>query len=363
MKRKLTLFIAAAALAAAALVAAAFGDTSSAATPQASKGAVVGLRQTALGKVLVDTRGRTLYLFEKDTQGRSACYGACAAYWPPLFSSAKPRAGKGVHASLLGATRRTDGKRQVTYAGHPLYTFVGDTKAGQTTGEGLNNFGAAWDVVAASGRAVEPTASDSTGSGQTGGGYGYGYVVGAANAQTQADVYSVRALVSDSAAAPAADASLVNGWGLSAGPATPWWAANNGTNTATLYNGVGAKQALTVTVAGGPTGTAFNGSASDFVVTQDGKSGAARFLFATEGGTIMGWSPTVNATAAVAPGRAQSTGASRLRTTSCTRRTSTTDESTCSTSRSTSSRAVSAIRGSRRAMRRSESRRSGATSS
>ena len=71
-------------------------------------------------------------------------------------------------------TRRADGKRQVTYAGHPLYTFAGDTKAGQTTGEGLTNFGASWDVVSASGRAVEPTTSDSGGTGNGyGGGYGY----------------------------------------------------------------------------------------------------------------------------------------------------------------------------------------------
>jgi len=172
MKRKLTLFIAAAALAAAALVAAAFGDTSSAATPRAPKGAVVGLRQTGLGNILVDTRGRTLYLFEKDTQGRSACYGACAAYWPPLFSSARPQAGRGVRTTLLGVARRTDGKRQVTYAGHPLYTFIADKKAGQTAGEGLTAFGAAWDVIAASGHAVEPSASDSGGNG---GGYGGGY--------------------------------------------------------------------------------------------------------------------------------------------------------------------------------------------
>jgi predicted lipoprotein with Yx(FWY)xxD motif len=172
MKRRITLFIAAAALSAAALIAAAFGDTSSASPLQASKGALVALRTTALGNVLVDARGHTLYLFEKDKHGRSACYGACATYWPPLFSTAKPRPGRGVRASLLGVTRRTDGKRQVTYAGHPLYTFIADKKAGQTTGEGLNNFGATWDAVAASGRAVEPTSSDSGG---TGGGYGGGY--------------------------------------------------------------------------------------------------------------------------------------------------------------------------------------------
>ena len=127
------------------------------------------------------------------------------------------------------------------------------------------------------------------------------WVAGAANAREQANIYTVHALVSDSAAvpAPATDASLVNGWGLTAGPTTPWWAANNGTNTSTLYNGAGAKLALTVAVAGAPTGTVFNGSASDFVVSQNGKSGVARFLFATEGGTIMGWSPGVNVTAAV----------------------------------------------------------------
>jgi predicted lipoprotein with Yx(FWY)xxD motif len=173
MKRKITLFIAAAALSGAALVAAAFGDTSSAAPPRATNGALVALGKTALGKVLVDARGRTLYLFEKDKRGMSACYGACATYWPPLLSPAQARPGSGVRASLLGVTRRTNGKRQVTYAGHPLYTFVGDTKAGQTTGEGSNNFGATWDALAASGRAVEPAASDSGGSGQSGGGYDY----------------------------------------------------------------------------------------------------------------------------------------------------------------------------------------------
>ena len=172
MKRRITLFIAAAALSGVALIAGAFGDTSSASPRHASKGALVALRSTALGNVLVDARGRTLYLFEKDMHGRSACYGACATYWPPLFSNAKPRPGRGVRASLLGLTKRSNGKRQVTYAGHPLYTFIADKRAGQTNGEGLTNFGGAWDAVAASGRAVEPTASDSGG---TGGGYGGGY--------------------------------------------------------------------------------------------------------------------------------------------------------------------------------------------
>jgi uncharacterized protein (TIGR03118 family) len=126
-------------------------------------------------------------------------------------------------------------------------------------------------------------------------------VASAAYAQQPANTYVIRALVSDSTAvpAPATDASLINGWGLSAGPTTPWWAANNGTNTSTLYNGAGGKLPLAVAVEGGPTGTIFNGNTSDFVISQNGKSAAARFLFATESGTIMGWSPSVNATAAV----------------------------------------------------------------
>jgi uncharacterized protein (TIGR03118 family) len=114
------------------------------------------------------------------------------------------------------------------------------------------------------------------------------------------DVFTVHNLVSDaSGSAPASDATLVNGWGLSAGPTTPWWVSDNGKNATTLYNGSGAKQALTVAVPGAPTGTVFNGSASDFVISQNGKTGAARFLFATEGGTILGWSPTVNAATAI----------------------------------------------------------------
>jgi len=177
MKGKITLFIAAAALAGAAFVAAAFGDTSSASPLRTSKGALVALRSTALGNVLVNAHGHTLYLFEKDMHGKSACYGACATSWPPLISPAKPRPARGVRASLLGVTKRSDGKRQVTYAGHPLYTFIADKKAGQTSGEGLMSFGAAWDSLAASGRAVEPTASDSggMGGGYGGGGGGYGY--------------------------------------------------------------------------------------------------------------------------------------------------------------------------------------------
>jgi uncharacterized protein (TIGR03118 family) len=136
-------------------------------------------------------------------------------------------------------------------------------------------------------------------------------IAGAADARQQADIYTVHALVSDdpSTGAAATDASLVNGWGLSAGPTTPWWTSNNGTSTSTLYNGAGTKQALTVAVAGGPSGTVFNGNAADFVVSQNGKSGSAKFLFATEGGTIMGWSPAVNPSTAVTAVDRSSAGA------------------------------------------------------
>jgi predicted lipoprotein with Yx(FWY)xxD motif len=163
MKRKITLFLAAAAVSAAALSGAALGHIGPASSQQQSKGAVVALGKTRLGSVLVDARGRTLYLFARDKRGRSACSSACATYWPPLLSSAKPRAARGVRASLLGLTTRTNGKRQVTYAGHPLYTFSLDSRAGQTSGQGLTDFGGSWNAVAASGRAVRSTASSGGG--------------------------------------------------------------------------------------------------------------------------------------------------------------------------------------------------------
>jgi len=128
-------------------------------------------------------------------------------------------------------------------------------------------------------------------------------LVGAAGAGASHSVaaYNVYPLISDSSAvqAPLGDASLVNGWGLSASATSPWWTANNKTNTSTLYSGVGSKNALTVTVPGGPTGTVANPSTTDFAVSQGSASGAARFLFDTQAGTIMGWTPTVNGTAAV----------------------------------------------------------------
>src|ERR1051325_1977142 len=98
--------------------------------------------------------------------------------------------------------------------------------------------------------------------------FGTALFVGGATAATKGNWFNVYPLVSDTGGTTAlrADASLVNGWGLSAGPTTPWWTSNNGTNTSTLYNGVGVKSALTVSVPGGPTGTVFNGDSTAFVV-------------------------------------------------------------------------------------------------
>jgi predicted lipoprotein with Yx(FWY)xxD motif len=138
----------------AAIFAAVLIPTSLAVTSKGS-GATVSVRQSTLGRILVDARGHTLYLFEKDTRGRSSCSGACAAGWPPLIVSGKPRAGAGASAARLGRTKRADGRWQVTYNHHPLYTFVGDTMQGQTNGEGLSAYGAEWYALSAAGGKVE----------------------------------------------------------------------------------------------------------------------------------------------------------------------------------------------------------------
>ena len=121
-----------------------------------AKAATISLKKVGdLGKVLVNGHGQTLYLFEKDKHGKSACYGQCAKFWPPALTTGKANAGSGVKGSLLGTTKRKDGKSQVTYNGHPLYAFSGDSKAGQAKGEGSKAFGAEWYVVNAKGKKVD----------------------------------------------------------------------------------------------------------------------------------------------------------------------------------------------------------------
>jgi predicted lipoprotein with Yx(FWY)xxD motif len=119
-----------------------------------SGGTAVKIAKTKLGPILVDSKGITLYDFVKDKGTTSVCYGACAALWPPLLTTSKPVAGAGVKASLLGTTKRKDGKLEITYGGHPLYYFVTDRKPGQTTGQGVNQFGGPWWALSAAGKEI-----------------------------------------------------------------------------------------------------------------------------------------------------------------------------------------------------------------
>jgi predicted lipoprotein with Yx(FWY)xxD motif len=174
MKRMLSAVTAIAALGllAVAAIAAAGGATSSARTMSssgstgykaaapapvvnASAAPVIGVRRTSHGKTLVDGHGRTLYLFEADRPNMSNCTTSCLAVWPALTSSkATPRARGGAVAGKIGTIRSHAG-RQVTYAGHPLYRYVGDHKPGDTKGQGLDQFGAKWYVLAPSGRKID----------------------------------------------------------------------------------------------------------------------------------------------------------------------------------------------------------------
>jgi predicted lipoprotein with Yx(FWY)xxD motif len=119
-----------------------------------TSGARLHIAKSRLGQILVDGKGITLYDFVKDKGKTSVCYGACAALWPPLITHGKPVAGSGVRRSLLGTTKRKDGKLEVTYGGHPLYYFVSDRKPGQTTGQGVNQFGGPWWVLSPAGKEI-----------------------------------------------------------------------------------------------------------------------------------------------------------------------------------------------------------------
>ena len=118
-----------------------------------TKASTVSLRTTNVGKALVAANGRTLYLFTADKGRKSACYGKCASVWPPLIA-ARPTVGRGLHAAMLGTTKRRDGKLQVTYGGHPLYLFAKDTKPGDVRGEGIVHFGGSWWLVSARGAEI-----------------------------------------------------------------------------------------------------------------------------------------------------------------------------------------------------------------
>lgn len=138
--------------------------------------ATVGTAQVSgLGTILVDSQGRTLYLFGADSGTKSACSGACATAWPPLRDSGKPTAGTGLNASLLGTAPRSDGTPQVTYNGHPLYTFVMDQKPGDAHGQGSTAFGGSWFTLNSAGNQVTAAAPPTTTTSGSSGGGGYAY--------------------------------------------------------------------------------------------------------------------------------------------------------------------------------------------
>ncbi|MGH2973780.1 MAG: COG4315 family predicted lipoprotein [Solirubrobacterales bacterium] len=110
---------------------------------------------TKVGRVLVDSKGFTVYDFHKDKGGKPSCYGACAKAWPPVVTEGEPKAGEGAMASKLGTVERNDGTTQVTYAGHPLYAFVEDRKPGEANGNDVSAFGAEWYALQPSGEEAE----------------------------------------------------------------------------------------------------------------------------------------------------------------------------------------------------------------
>lgn len=139
-----------------------YGSAPAKTTAPASTGgaaATVGTASTDLGTILVDGSGRTLYLFEADKGTTSTCNGACAAAWPPLVTTGDTKVSGSAKSAELGTTKRDDGATQVTYGGHPVYTFAGDTAAGQTTGQGLDVNGGEWYVMDPAGAKVEKAGS------------------------------------------------------------------------------------------------------------------------------------------------------------------------------------------------------------
>ena len=131
------------------------GSTETAKSEAGGDGVVAAAKGSDLGQVLVDSKGFTLYDFHKDKGGKSACYGACAATWPPLTTDGSAEAMSSAQSSQLGTTKRNDGTMQVTYAGHPLYTYTADSKPGDTKGQDIDSFGAEWYALQPSGAEAE----------------------------------------------------------------------------------------------------------------------------------------------------------------------------------------------------------------
>jgi predicted lipoprotein with Yx(FWY)xxD motif len=119
------------------------------------QGTTISVESTRLGQVVVDGSGRTVYVFQADTSTQSTCYSACAQAWPPVITAGHPQTGSGASGALLGTTARKDGTTEVTYGGHPLYYFIADKKPGDMRGQGINQFGAKWYVLAPSGKKID----------------------------------------------------------------------------------------------------------------------------------------------------------------------------------------------------------------
>jgi predicted lipoprotein with Yx(FWY)xxD motif len=155
------------------------GSTSSSAAGSASStsSTVITTKTSSGGSFLTNGAGRAIYLFMADSSGKSNCDGACAAAWPPVIAAGQPTAAGSAQASDLSTITRSDGTKQVTYNGHPLYYFEGDTGPGTDKGQGLNGFGALWYLVAPSGSSITTAVtiggSGATSSPSSGGGGGY----------------------------------------------------------------------------------------------------------------------------------------------------------------------------------------------
>ena len=150
------------------LLAAACSSGSSSQSASTSGGAmVIKTTSGSAGAFLTDGSGRAVYLFAKDSMNSSACSGACAASWPPVTATGSVTAGAGATASDLGTITRSDGTKQVTYDGHPLYYYAGDSGPGSTTGQGSDSFGAKWWLVAPSGASITTASVSSGGSAAT----------------------------------------------------------------------------------------------------------------------------------------------------------------------------------------------------
>ena len=153
------------------------GGSATAGSPAAGasggRSATVGVRNSVLGTILVDTQGRTLYLFKADSRTMSACGGACAAAWPPLLAHGNRTVGSGADPSLVSIIRRPGGARQLTYNGHPLYAYAGDQKPGEVNGQGVTAFGALWYALSPAGNKVSGSPSGIGAGASSQGGSGY----------------------------------------------------------------------------------------------------------------------------------------------------------------------------------------------